>query len=89
MFKKPNSASSSVVGEKPHAGAEEEGEGEVAKPRFSIAEGLDQADSELIQKVRDGRFFVPPSTRPYNLTSEKNPSMGQAQLIEMLFKEVR
>ena len=46
---------------------------------------IDQHDEDLIRTIRNN-YFIPPSTLPYNLKSEENPSMGQGQLMELLFE---
>ena len=54
----------------------------------SISAGISQTEPQLIQSVREAGFLVPPSQLPYNLKEERNPSMGQGQLMELLFKGV-
>ena len=45
---------------------------------------IDQYDKDLIRTIQK-HFLIPPSMLPYNLESTKNPSMGQGQLMELLF----
>ena len=54
---------------------------------ITTKDGVDQMDEDLINVIRKFHM-IPPSSRPYNLTSNDNPSMGQGQLIELLFGTV-
>ena len=49
--------------------------------------GVDQLDKDLARNILK-YHMLPPSTMPYNIsTKDNNPSVGQAQIMELLFEE--